>query len=587
MKKFTPLLFALLALTVTKATAGDNLTFNWAHCVDGATSAGDNVLGITKSTDSHYYVATTFCTTSSALNVNFDGGAITDANGNAIEGSPYTGSSNNGNLLLQKIDPSTGAVVWFAYTDKGDVEQGCTKLASTSDGGVLVSAKVRAWVEEAGLDNLLEIVDATGSKTTIKDMWTQSGEYRQLIFKISSEGKLEWTRLISGLCLNKGEMLKDTEKTALTQATKNNFYVYGMALDDANNIYLCGNYRTKLYFKKSDGTLVTLTAQNNTGWSGDPQKVLGDLFLVKLDSNGYYTNSLTAEGTASCAFFDNIVYADGKLYLNGRIQADSTIMTIGGKEVAASMAYQTMILASVNTEDLTVNYLNALPTLANSASKFALQNKSAQLIGDYTYYTGLINGSWAKPESSDTLISNNASKQLKGYVLKVNNATGEAEKAYVRTAGSIGGYFGVYVAPTSTYAFGYDMSGGAMLTRLENDTYKEVKTDTICTFGTVSSCATPLVDGDNFVMMNRGKSTATFFGSETSFSSTNWGTVYYSYKIDDTVTGINAVKASSTADYNVYTLDGIRVKTASSYDEATKNLRTGTYVIGGKKVAVE
>lgn len=587
MKKFTLLLFMLLALTVTKSTADDNLTFNWAHCVDGATSAGDNVIGIAKSTDSHYYVATTFGTTSSALNVNFDGEPLTNASGNAIEGSPYTGTSNNGNLLLQKIDPSTGAVAWFAYTDKGDVEQGYTQIVASSDGGVVVSAKVRAWVAEAGLDNLLEIVDATGTKTTIKDLWTQSGEYRQLILKLDKDGKLEWTRLISGLCVDKGEMLKETETTALKQATKNNFYVYGMALDDADNIYLCGNYRTKLYFKKSDGTNVTLTAQNNTGWTGDSQSVIGDLFLVKLDSNGYYTQSLTAEGTASCAFFDNVAYADGKLYLNGRILGDGTTMTLGGKEINASSTLQTQIIGSVETSDLSVNYVNVLKTMPNSSNKATIQNKNIQYIDGYVYLTGSVNGGFANDDESVIYMDNTTSGQLRGYLLKMKVTTGKIESSYLYTASGISGYFGVYVAPTSTYAFGYNTSGGAMLTRIKNDTYEEVKTDTICKYGTVATCGKPAIDGDNFVMMNRGKKSATFFGSETSFSSTNWGTVYYSYKIDDTKTGINAVKASATADYDVYTLEGIRVKTASTYDEASKNLRAGTYIIGGKKVAVE
>lgn len=585
-KKFTFLLFAA-AVFAANANADDNLTFNWAHSVDGSTSAGDNAVGMAKSTDSHYYVATTFGTTTSAPNVNFDGETLTDASGNAIEGSPYTGSSNNANLLLQKIDPATGSVVWFAYTDKGDVEASYTQIAATSDGGAVISVKARAWVAEAGMDNLLEIVDATGATTTIKDVWTQSGEYRQLLIKLNSNGKLEWTRLISGLCKGKGELLNENETTALTQATKNNFYVYGMALDTDDNIYLCGNYRTELYFKKSDGTTVTLTAKNNAGWTGDSQKVIGDLFLAKLDNEGYYTASLTAEGTATCAFFDNVVCGDGTLYLDGRIQGDGTTMTIGGKEVAASSDYQTMIMASVNTADLSVNYLNALTPVANSKSKFVLQNKSAQLIDGSIYYTGMINGSWQKQGSADLLIDNSTSAQLKGYVLKVDNATGDVEKAYVKDDGGIGGFFGVYVGQDYTYAFGYDMSAGAVITILKNDYYSKLETKTICNFGTVAVCAKPIIDGENFVMMNRGKTSATFLNTDKTLSAKNWGTVYYSYKVDDTATGISAATNAIQGKYDVYTIDGIRVKTASTYQEAVSGLQKGVYVVGGQKVVIK
>ena len=57
---------------------------------------------------------------------------------------------------------------------------------------------------------------------------------------------------------------------------------------------------------------------------------------MKLDKNGYFTKSLLADGTASCAFFDKMVYADGKIYVNGRVQGDGSAMTLGGKAVNAS-----------------------------------------------------------------------------------------------------------------------------------------------------------------------------------------------------------------------------------------------------------
>lgn len=194
-KKITFLMLAAMTLTVS-ASADDNLTFNWAHSVDAQTSGGDNVKGIYKATDGNYFAVTSFGTTSTALNVTVDGETLTDASGNAIEGSPYTGTSNNGNFLLQKVDAQTGSISWFVYTKKGDVENGNTLVAATSDGGVVIAAKCRAWVKEAGYDNLLEIVDASGATTTVKDMGTQSGEYRYLIVKLNADGKLEWTRLL-------------------------------------------------------------------------------------------------------------------------------------------------------------------------------------------------------------------------------------------------------------------------------------------------------------------------------------------------------------------------------------------------------
>jgi len=97
----------------------------------------------------------------------------------------------------------------------------------------------------------------------------------------------------------------------------------------------------------------------------------------------------------------------------------------------------------------------------------------------------------------------------------------------------------------------------------------------------------PAIDGSNFVMMNRGKGAAAFEGSDKTFNTSTWGTVYYSYKINDTLTGINGVKTDNGKSHDVYTIDGIHMKTADSYDKATNGLATGVYIIDGKKVIVK
>lgn len=584
-KKITFLMLAALTLTVS-ASADDNLTFNWAHSVDGETTAGDNVNGVYKAADGNYFAVTTFGTTSSALNVKVDGETLTDASGNAIEGSHYTGTSNNANLLLQKVDAQTGSIAWFVYTKKGDVDNSYTPVAATADGGVVIAVKCRAWVEADGLDNLLEVVDAQGNTTTVKDMGTVSGEYRYLIVKLNADGKLEWTRLIAGLLVNKGEKIDESYTSALKSATKNNLYVYGMDVDEEGNIYLCGNFRTKMSLKDKEGKVVTLVAKNNSSWTGDSQTVMGDLFLLKLTNEGYIDKSLTAEGTASCAFFDNVVYNNGNLYLNGRVKGDGTEMTVGGKAVNASADFQTMIVASVKASDLTVNYLKTFTSVANKSNKFVLQNKNAQFVGGSVYFTGLINGGWAKEGSTEAFLNTGAT-QLKGYVLKLDPETGDVQNSYVKTDGGIGGFFGVYVGTNNTYAFGYDMGSGAILSKISNSTYTANDT-TICTFGTVALLGKPLIDGDNFVMINRGKSTATFAGTDKSFKCTNWGLVYYSYKINDEVSSVSNIAANKgVGNYDVYTVGGVLLKKADTYEAAVKGLAKGIYIIGGQKVTVE
>ena len=572
MKKITLLLMAVLAWvgTVSAQEAQSPVTFNWAHSVDGATDAGDGVLGMAKSTDGSYYVGTTFGTDDSNLNVKVDGEIMVGLDGKAIEGSPYAGNSMNANMLLQKVC-NTGSVEWNLYTKKGYVYD--AQFAPTFDGGVIAVVKTRAWVATAGLDNLLEIVDGTGATTTIKDMWTQDSEYRFLILKINADGKLVWSRLAFGQVDYKNETLAEAVKS--TDNAKFNT----CAVDEDGNIYLAGNFSTVLYFKKSDGTLATLTAKNNDNWDGKYATTNGDLFLVKLDADGYFVNSLATEGTAKAAFFDKMVYNDGKLYLDGRVQGNGNAMKIGDKEITVSSTTQTQVLVSVNASDLSVNYANVL----TSVGTVTIQNKNAQFINGKVFFTGLFKGTWKN--GSEDLIS---ASGLNGYVLEMDPATGNVSHAV--NAGS--GFFGVYANDKVLYAFGYAASKGSIVP-IDVDTWKAGDAISLCSYGNVAICSNPIIDGDNLIMMNRGgkaKSScdASLYGTDKTFTTYAWGIVYYSYKINATSTGINSAKADATnGKMNVYTTDGIFVKSASSVAEAKQGLAKGVYVIGDQKVVVE
>lgn len=585
-KKFTLLLFAILSLTMS-LNAQSPLAFQWAHSVDGATTGGDNVMGMCKSSDGYYYIATNFgtSTTQKALNVWFDGELLKNEHG-AYEGSPYTGTSQNGNgnMLLQKV-AKDGSVVWTTFTNKGDVDHSATQIAPTSDGGVIIALKCRAWVKEAGLENMLCYVDATESETNITGDQVES-EYRYLIMKITKTGTIEWYRKITGL----------VKTDDVKYPTKNNIYVYGLAVDENDNIYLAGNFRTEMYLNKSDETKVTLVAKSSVDtWGGDSQNTVGDMFLVKLDSKGYYLNSIVNNGIVDCAFLDKVVYNDGKLYLDGRVKSVGNEITFGGVTVNASKDFQTQLLLSVNTEDLSVNYIKSLTSVENVKKRFVIQNKSAQYLNGYVYFTGLLNGSWKQESESENIVTNHTSAQLKGYVLKMNPETGKVEKATVRTDGGIGGFFGVYEGTKKLYAFGYGMGAtdrGAIIAPIDKETYAVETPIIVCTYGIVGNATTPIVDGENFVMANRGKSAASFYGTDKKFENLkNWGSVYYSYKMSDVIsTGINKPTISGVASdaiVDVYTLGGVKVKSGVAASNATEGLAKGIYIVNHKKVIVK
>lgn len=585
-KKFTLLLAAFMLLMVS-AQAQSPLTFQWAHSVDGNTKGGDMIVGMTMSSDGNYYVATTFGTSNDeddALNVWFDGEKLYNSKNKLVTGSSYVGTSQNGNLLLQKVDKE-GNVLWNMYTLKGDVEHAATKIVPTSDGGVVMAIKTRAWVEAEGLTNLSSIYQPgkRGLKYVITDDLTKPSEYRYVILKITSKGVVDWYQII------RGEVREDTK-----YATKNNAYVYGLTIDENDNIYVAGNFRTKLWFQDAQNKWNEIDAQNTKDWDGDSQAVTGDLFLVKLNKQGLFLNSFLADGTAKCAFIDNLCFDDGKLYLNGRVQGDGTEMKLGGFKVDASSDRQTEILASINASDLSVNYVKSLESVANTDNRFVIQNKSVQLLNGKLYYTGLLNGSWK--QDGQTLLDNPSSKMLKGYVLQVDPATGHVDNAAIRLDGGIGGFFGVYEGEKNLYAFGFDFTSGAILAPISKDKFTLGTATKICSYGTVGICTTPIVDGENFVLAHRGgvarnfSNKASFYGTDFKFDNLKcWGTVYYSYKMGDVMTGVDKVTVDTNDDalVDVYTLNGMKVKSGVSAAEATQGLAKGIYIINHKKVVVK
>lgn len=545
------------------------------------------IVGMTMSSDGNYYVATTFGTSNDeddALNVWFDGEKLYNSKNKLVTGSSYVGTSQNGNLLLQKVDKE-GNVLWNMYTLKGDVEHAATKMVPTSDGGVVMAIKTRAWVEAEGLTNLSSIYQPgkRGLKYVITDDLTKPSEYRYVILKITSKGVVDWYQII------RGEVREDTK-----YATKNNAYVYGLTIDENDNIYVAGNFRTKLWFQDAQNKWNEIDAQNTKDWNGDSQAVTGDLFLVKLNKQGLFLNSFLADGTAKCAFIDNLCFDDGKLYLNGRVQGDGTEMKLGGFKVDASSDRQTEILASINASDLSVNYVKSLESVANTDDRFVIQNKSVQLLNGKLYYTGLLNGSWK--QDGQTLLDNPSSKMLKGYVLQVDPATGHVDNAAIRLDGGIGGFFGVYEGEKNLYAFGYDFTSGAILAPISKDNFTLGTATKVCSYGTVGICTTPIVDGENFVLAHRGgvarnfSNKASFYGTDFKFDNLKcWGTVYYSYKMGDVMTGVDKVTVDTNDDapVDVYTLNGMKVKSGVSAAEATQGLAKGIYIINHKKVVVK
>ncbi len=566
MKKITLLLMAVLVCVgaVSAQEAQSAITFNWAHNIEGAVNSGNNCLDMVKSSDGSYLLASKFGSKTGSLTLKFDGEVV-----DGIVGSPYTGNSSNDNLLLQKVS-NAGSVAWNVYTRKGDVSTVC--LAATSDGGNIIALKSRAWVKEAGYDNLLEVVDAASTVTTIKDMGTVAGEYRFLILKIDADGKLVWSRLVSGLVKTYGD-----------KSTVDNAYLNACVVDADDNIYLGGNFRSELHFKKSDGSVETLVAKSTPDAYFDTQMSVGDLFLAKLDKDGYYVNSLITDNV-TYASIDQMAFADGKIYLDARLQGKEATVAFADKSVAANASYQNLLVASVNASDLSVNYAKVLFPVLNSSKKFVIQNKGAQVDGETVYFTGSLNGGLSNELDGKAFVET-GSIQLKGYVVKMDAATGEVA-AQVMKDGGISNFFGVYPCGNAFYAFGYDMASGAILTPFDKASMEAGSSIVVAKGKNIAAAATPIIDGENLIMMNRGQSQQSYSATDVlSAKVSGYSVFFYSYKVNSIATAISAAKADAAkSSVSVYTTDGILMKTVSSVAEAMQGLSKGIYVIGGQKV---
>lgn len=135
MKKITLLLMTVLAWvgSVSAQDAQNLVTFKWAHTVEGAGNAGNNVFESKKMADGSYLVANKVGTKTGALTAKFDGVKI-----DGFEGGTYK-TSAAGNLYLQKVG-TDGKVAWSLYSTKCDVS--AVNIAPTSDGGGNLSSKV-------------------------------------------------------------------------------------------------------------------------------------------------------------------------------------------------------------------------------------------------------------------------------------------------------------------------------------------------------------------------------------------------------------------------------------------------------------
>ena len=587
------LLLSFVMLATMAAAHAADFKYQWHHTIYGQTKSGNTPVSVIKTTDGNYVAFNAFGTnTRTGTKVYFDGQPLKDAQGKEIEGCLYKGTNDNSvndNLLLQKMNPQTGAVMWTVYSDKGYLYNN-KSIYPTADGGLVFAGDVRNLADKTET-TLFRLVGADDKKVEVS--YTPAGDGHSsvegVIAKIDKDGHVEWARLIA----------TTTHPTVGKEFGSYAIYYKGLVVDSKGNIYVCGNYMSSVTFAKRDGTEETHQAKNTAAWDGSIQSSAGDPFIAKLDQDGYLLQFMTEdESNIKFATFEKMVIHDDVLYVSGRFQGDGTATIKFGDTTLQPNECHNLIYASIRTNDLKPNYIKMLVGGKFDGKSYAVQNMNLQYYNGSLYMTGLITGSLADDASPTPFIAT-TTKNREAMIVKADAKSGNRLAAGIDGQSITAAYAVVETKdPTTVWVYGYSLLSKARLNKYTLKDGKLVKgtEEIVLDEANIGMLGAPLIDGNAIVSMARPRyNSGTVLGAtgeSTKFY--NWGIVLTKHTCDDiqpdngTPTSIKDMTVQqNNADYcNVYTLRGVLVKRAKTMAEAIDNLPAGLYIIGGKKMVV-
>lgn len=577
----------LMIAAAFSAQAAD-WTFEWAHMYDSYPAAGDSPSKIKQLTDGNYVAMMMWGSRSddTESGVFFDGTAVKDKNGQQITGGYYDtnlGNSLYQNLCIQKIDASTGEYLWTVYSDHGDFQAKHTScdIEPTSDGGMLVLLQTRPWYSTDSA-TVLKVYDTTGEAYTITTDLTGHHMYKNIVMKLNADGEMQWIKNIIDYTLIEDRKYYPTELVT----------TYDLCSDDEENFYICGYFRSTMNFTTSDGTTKSISADNvASSWTGDVQTENGDMFLLKFDKDGNFLDCITDEGTATGSRMHKMVFHDGKLYISGYVNGTDGTNSLGGKTYEAP-AYQSPMIASINTSDLSVNYVRVYA----SSSTGGVHNMGVQYMEGSVYILGSVQAKGNFTDNGTTILTT-TQKLYRPTVFKVNPEDGSCEASWWSSKKAIGEASSIFMAVNETdttyWVAHYDMTTGIAVTplTLSGNTYTQGDQVTLVTFGTSAILPQCLLDGTSIVCFSRGGKanttgvSASFYGTDTTLTNNYaWSVVLSKFSYADIVdTGISAV----STDVQVKKEGNNRIYNLQGQDVTGMSLNRGIYIKNGKKFVVK
>ena len=492
-------------------------------------------------------------------------------------GAPHKATSGNATLLLPKVN-ADGTAAWHVYSKQGRVAN--ASAATTSDGGVVVAAvtSFTAFNAKDATDipanSILDIVDADNHTTTIEKAFAGSAVFDIVVLKISADGHLDWFKHFAA-----------DDASSLTAK---------IAVDNADNIYIGGQHAKTLSF--GENAVAARSAKS--------------LYLVKLDNAGNFVKSFDISGTDAEDYIDAVTFADGKIFVAGRVKAKAEGNTIAFADITLAPTTFDDVFAAAFSTDLVPVWASIANSVAASDGKHTSQVKGIDVSEGFVLVSGLVKGGYTAAGATDAVTMSSGTK-LEGMVIGFSIADGALSKGVCVSEG-ISGLYSATIKGNKIYAFGYNIANadkqGSSLFEFDGENANE---NVIATTNEPASAGYPTTFYAKFVNSSllagvRAKGNGINvlgnvydYTNQKDFTATVmsinlkdvFGGISTTETADDAriwaVSGAVKISVASPTSVAVYNVAGQIVAKRIVTDETTIALPAGFYIVNGKKVVVK
>lgn len=492
-------------------------------------------------------------------------------------GAPNKATSGNDNLLLTKVN-ADGTAAWHVYSKQGRVAN--ASAATTSDGGVVVAAvtSFTAFNAKDATDipanSILDIVDADNHTTTIEKAFAGSAVFDIVVLKISADGHLDWFKHFAA-----------DDASSLTAK---------IAVDNADNIYIGGQHAKTLSF--GENAVAARSAKS--------------LYLVKLDNAGNFVKSFDISGTDAEDYIDAVTFADGKIFVAGRVKAKAEGNTIAFADITLAPTTFDDVFAAAFSTDLVPVWASIANSVAASDGKHTSQVKGIDVSEGFVLVSGLVKGGYTAAGATDAVTMSSGTK-LEGMVIGFSVADGALSKG-VCVGEGISGLYSATIKDNKIYAFGYNIANAdkqaSSLFEFDGENANE---NVIATTNEPASAGYPTTFYAKFVNSSllagvraKGKGINVLgnvydYTNQKDFTATVmsinlkdvFGGISTTETADDAriwaVSGAVKISVAAPTTVAVYNVAGQIVAKRIVTDETTIALPAGFYIVNGKKVIVK